>query len=51
VPWDKEMVIKTVKKTNRVVVVHEDKKTGGFGGEISSTIAEECFNYSGCSCF
>jgi 2-oxoisovalerate dehydrogenase E1 component len=45
VPWDKEMVFETVKKTNRVVVVHEDSKTGGFGGEISSTIAEECFNY------
>ncbi len=45
IPWDKEMVLDAVKKTGRVVVVHEDKKTGGFGGEIASTIAEEAFNY------
>ena len=45
VPWDKEMVFESIKKTNRVIVVHEDKKTGGFGGEIASEIAEECFNY------
>lgn len=44
-PWDKEMVFDSIKKTNRAIVVHEDKRTGGFGGEIASEIAEECFNY------
>ena len=44
-PWDKEMVIEAVKKTGRVLVVHEDNLTGGFGGEIASTIAKEAFDY------
>jgi 2-oxoisovalerate dehydrogenase E1 component len=44
-PWDKEMVFESVKRTGRCVVVHEDKKTGGFGGEIASTIGEELFRY------
>jgi 2-oxoisovalerate dehydrogenase E1 component len=45
IPWDKEIVRKSVMKTNRVLVVHEDKKTGGFGGEIVSEISSEMFNY------
>lgn len=45
VPWDKEMVLEAVKRTNRVVVAHEDKTFGGFGGEIASVIAEEAFRY------
>ena len=44
-PWDKEMVFGSVKRTGRCVVVHEDKKTGGFGGEIASAISEELFRY------
>ena len=44
-PWDKEMVFESVKRTGRCVVVHEDKKTGGFGGEIASSISEELFRY------
>jgi len=44
-PWDKEMVFESVKRTGRCVVVHEDKKTGGFGGEIASSIGEELFRY------
>jgi 2-oxoisovalerate dehydrogenase E1 component len=44
-PWDKDMVFESVKRTGRCVVVHEDKKTGGFGGEIASTIGEELFRY------
>lgn len=45
IPWDKEMVFESVKKTNRVLVAHEDKVTGGFGGEIASSITENVFNY------
>lgn len=42
-PWDKEAVLESVRKTNRLVVVHEDKVTGGFGGEIVATVAKEAF--------
>ncbi len=44
-PWDKEAVEATVKKTGRVLVMHEDCLTGGIGGEISAWIAEHCFRY------
>jgi 2-oxoisovalerate dehydrogenase E1 component len=44
-PLDKEAIIATVKKTNKVLVVHEDKVTGGFGGEIAAVIAEHCFQH------
>jgi pyruvate/2-oxoglutarate/acetoin dehydrogenase E1 component len=44
-PWDKDMVFASVKRTGRCVVAHEDKKTGGFGGEIASSISEELFRY------
>ncbi|MDT3739735.1 MAG: thiamine pyrophosphate-dependent enzyme [Candidatus Kapabacteria bacterium] len=42
-PWDKQTVFESVKKTNRVVIAHEDRITGGFGGEVASTITEELF--------
>jgi len=45
IPWDKEMVINSIKKTNRVLIVHEDTKTTGFGAEIAAEIASEAFNY------
>jgi 2-oxoisovalerate dehydrogenase E1 component len=45
VPMDKEMIVESVKKTNRALVVHEDKVHGGFGGEIASVIMEEAFEY------
>jgi len=45
IPLDMESIRQTVKKTSKVLVVHEDKKTGGFGGEIAARIAEECFEY------
>jgi 2-oxoisovalerate dehydrogenase E1 component len=44
-PWDKETVLESVRKTNRVVIAHEDRTTGGFGGEVSSTITSEAFKY------
>lgn len=45
IPLDEEAILATVKKTNRVLVVHEDKIFGGFGGEISSLINEKAFQY------
>ena len=45
VPWDKEAVIESVKKTGKVLVLHEDVEIGGFGGEISAVISEACFEY------
>lgn len=44
-PWDQEAVLATVKKTNRVLVLHEDSLTGGIGGEIAAWIAEHCFKW------
>ena len=43
VPWDKQAVLESVQKTSKVLVLHEDTHTGGFGGEIAATIAEEAF--------
>jgi 2-oxoisovalerate dehydrogenase E1 component beta subunit len=43
VPWDKAAVLESVGKTSKVLVLHEDTHTGGFGGEIAATIAEEVF--------
>jgi len=45
IPWDRETVLTSVKKTNRVLVLHEAARTGGFGGEIASQIAELVFEY------
>jgi 2-oxoisovalerate dehydrogenase E1 component len=44
-PWDKEAVVATVKKTGKVLVLHEDTLTGGIGAEIAAWISEHCFNY------
>ena len=40
-PFDKATVIASVRKTGRLVIVHEAVKTGGFGAEIAATVAEE----------
>ena len=42
-PWDKEAVAKTVAKTGKVLVCHEDCLTGGLAGEIAAWIGEHCF--------
>ncbi|KAF8819596.1 putative pyruvate dehydrogenase E1 component, beta subunit [Cardiosporidium cionae] len=42
-PWDVECVQKSVEKTGRLVITHEAPTTGGFGGEIASTIQSRCF--------
>ena len=44
-PLDFELIKNSIKKTNRVIVVHEDNITNGFGGEIVSRINEECFEF------
>jgi 2-oxoisovalerate dehydrogenase E1 component len=44
-PWDKEAVGNSVKRTNRVIVLHEDCLTGGVGAEIAAWISEECFKH------
>ncbi len=42
-PWDKEAVELSAKKTGRVLILHEDTLTNGFGGEIAAHLAEHCF--------
>ncbi len=43
VPLDKDAIIKSVNKTGKVIVLHEDTLIGGIGGELSSIINENCF--------
>ncbi len=43
-PLDYDAIVKTARKTNRVIVLHEDTLTGGFGGEIAAYISEHCFD-------
>jgi 2-oxoisovalerate dehydrogenase E1 component len=44
-PWDKEAVLRSVQKTNRCLIVHEDTLTAGFGAEISAFLSQESFQY------
>lgn len=43
VPWDREAVLASVKKTRRCLIVHEDTLQAGFGAEISAVIMEQAF--------
>ena len=45
VPWDQETVFDQIKKCNKVVLLQEDSMFGGYMGEISAQIAENCFEY------
>jgi 2-oxoisovalerate dehydrogenase E1 component beta subunit len=45
IPLDEATILDSVKKTTRVVICHEDTKTGGFGGEIAARIAELAFEH------
>ena len=45
IPLDKNTILGSVKKTGKVMIVHEDKVFGGFGGELSAIITEEAFQY------
>src|ERR1700751_2959286 len=42
-PLDEETILRSVKKTNKVLVVHEDTKTGGIAGEIAAILCEKAF--------
>jgi pyruvate dehydrogenase E1 component beta subunit len=44
VPLDREAVLGSVRKTHRLLVVHEAIKRGGYGGEIAAMVAEEAFD-------
>jgi 2-oxoisovalerate dehydrogenase E1 component len=42
-PWDREMVLESIRRTRRCLIVHEDLRTGGFGAEIAAVVADEAF--------
>jgi 2-oxoisovalerate dehydrogenase E1 component len=44
-PLDEEAIYHSVQKTGKVLIVHEDTFTGGFGGEIAARIADTCFEH------
>ncbi len=44
-PFDREAIVASVKKTGRVIILHEDTLIGGIGGELASFIYEECFEF------
>ena len=42
-PYDRETVLESVKRTNKVILLHEDTRTGGFAGELAAEISEKAF--------
>lgn len=44
-PFDREAVVQTVKKTNKVIILHEATRTGGMAGELTAVINEDAFEY------
>jgi 2-oxoisovalerate dehydrogenase E1 component len=45
VPYDWDAIVESVKRTNRVIVAHEDPLSFGYGAEIAARIADELFEY------
>jgi 2-oxoisovalerate dehydrogenase E1 component len=45
IPLDKETILTSIKRTNKVLIVHEDKVFSGFGAELAAIIADEAFEY------
>lgn len=45
VPMDREMVLTSVRKTNKAILLHEDTLTGGLAGELAGIISEHAFEY------
>ena len=45
IPLDESAIYKSIKKTSRVLILHEDCLVGGFGSELSALISENCFEY------
>lgn len=45
IPMDDEAILASVKKTNKVLIVHEDTRTGGVAGEITARISERAFEF------
>lgn len=45
VPWDREAVLESLRRTNRLLVLHEAPRQGGFGAELTAQIAEEGFEW------
>ena len=45
VPLDEETIYKSVKKTGKVIIIHEDTFTNGFGAEIAARVADNCFRH------
>src|SRR5919204_1073286 len=44
-PMDREAILATARKTSKILILHEASRTGGIGGEIAATIAEEAFEW------
>jgi 2-oxoisovalerate dehydrogenase E1 component beta subunit len=44
-PFDREAVLDSVKRTNKVILLHEDTRIGGFAGELAAVISEEAFEH------
>ncbi|NIP57521.1 MAG: alpha-ketoacid dehydrogenase subunit beta, partial [Gemmatimonadetes bacterium] len=45
VPLDEELVLESVRKTGKALLVHEDQRTGGFAGELAARISDGAFPF------